>query len=482
LHVRPVVDLHRREDVEKLRRVADEVSDLCRRFGGSLAAEHGVGIARTQYLEDHLGEELVAASRKLKHLFDPRGVMNPGKIVDDGRYRVDRDLRLGEGSSVELPVASVLGFVDKDRSFVGNLEQCNGCGGCRKDAPTMCPTFIATGDEIQSTRGRSNVIRAALEGRFGKDGVLSKELEEALGSCLACKACRTECPSNVDMAQLKAELLYARHRLGAAPIRDRAIAAADLAGQLGSGSPGIANALLGSRMVRFLAERTLGLSSDRPLPSYSGRRFDSWFASRDRRSSAAPDRGPMLLWDDTWVRYHEPRVGRAAVAVLEAAGFEVRLVEGRRCCGRPAFSRGLLDEALRLGEHNLELLARRDTMLPIVFLEPSCWSMFVDEYRQLEIRGAAEVAALVLRSTITVTQRHCGTGPDYQISCACSSEPRSNCWRPAAAAWLAPSACSRNRRSSRGRSPSRWSRWWRNWLTTRGSWRRESAADIKSTT
>jgi Fe-S oxidoreductase len=391
LHVRPALDLHRPEDVERLRQVADQVSDLCRRFRGSLAAEHGVGIARTEYLGDHVGPELVEASREIKRLFDPTGVMNPGKIVDDERFKIDRDLRLGEGSDLVLPFREVLGFVDKDGSFVGNLEQCNGCGGCLKDAPTMCPTFIVTGDEIQSTRGRANTIRAALEGRFGERGLCSEELDQALENCLSCKACRTECPSNVDLAQLKAQLLHARHLLEGVPVRDRAIAAADLLGRIGTGLPRLANALLGSSAVRGLAERTLGISRGRRLPDYASRRFDRWFAARGGRRAPAT-RGPVLLWDDTWVRYHEPGPGRAAVAVLEAAGFEVRLVQNRRCCGRPAFSRGVLDDARRLGEHNLRLLAAEDPANRIVFLEPSCWSMFVDEYRQLRIPGAEQVA------------------------------------------------------------------------------------------
>ncbi len=171
LHVRPILDLHRTDDIEKLRTVADQVSDLCRQFGGSVAAEHGAGVARTEYLDEHLGPELAAASRRLKTLFDPRGVMNPGKVVDDGRFRIDRDLRLGPGSDIVLPFAPAFAWVGRDDGLVANLEQCNGCGGCRKESPTMCPTFVATGDEAQSTRGRANIIRAALEGRFaGRDG------------------------------------------------------------------------------------------------------------------------------------------------------------------------------------------------------------------------------------------------------------------------------------------------------------------------
>jgi len=391
LHVRPVLDLHRSEDVDTLRRVSDEVSDLCRRFGGSLAAEHGVGIARTEYLEAHVGSEILDASRQIKALFDPRGVMNPGKIIDSGRFKIDRDLRLGAGSSIDLPFDGQLGFIHKDRSFVGNLEQCNGCGGCRKDAPTMCPTFVATGEEIQSTRGRANTIRAALDGRFGPRPLIAEELDEALSNCLSCKACRAECPSNVDLAALKAELMHARHRLEGPPIKDRVIAAADRLGRVGTLMPRLANAVLASRGIRRLMEMALGLNASRPLPRYADQRFDVWFRARraPRRSEA---RGTVVLWDDTWVRYHEPGVGQAAVTVLEAAGYEVRIAEDRRCCGRPAFSRGLLDQARRAGEHNVRLFARQRSAEPIVFLEPSCWSMFVDEYLQLGVDGADEVA------------------------------------------------------------------------------------------
>ena len=389
LHVRPILDLHRAEDIARLRRVADQVSDLCRRFSGSLAAEHGVGIARTEFLEAHLGADLIDANRRLKGLFDPGGVMNPGKIVGDGRYHVDRDLRLGGQSDLDLPFDETFVWPGRDDGFVANLEQCNGCGGCRKNAPTMCPTFTATGDEALSTRGRANIIRAALEGRFaGASPVATAELAEVLDTCLACKACVTECPSNVDMTILKAELRHARHRENGIPLTDRVIAAADLLGRFGTALPSVANAMLGWRGFRRIAERVLGLDAGAPIPRFSDERFDRWF--RRRGAAVSPRRGRVILWDDTWVRYHEPGIGRAAVAVLEAAGFEVALATGRVCCGRPAASRGLLDKVRRLGVHNLRLLLASPE--PIVFLEPSCWSMFIDEYRQLGIPGAHEVA------------------------------------------------------------------------------------------
>ncbi|MGD8441744.1 MAG: FAD-linked oxidase C-terminal domain-containing protein, partial [Holophagae bacterium] len=280
LHVRPVLDLHRADDIEILREVADEVSALCREFGGSLTAEHGAGIARTQYLEAHLGPELVDASHRLKRLFDPRGVMNPGKIVDTGRYRIDRDLRLGVGSELAPELFGALGFVDRDGSFVANLEQCNGCGGCLKQAPTMCPTFVATGDEALSTRGRANTIRAALEGRFGVDPTRAPELEGVLASCLSCKACKTECPSNVDLAALKAELLATRHDEHGAPVFDLVVAASDRVGRLGTALPWLANAALRSAPVRRLVEATLGVAADAPLPPFTRHRFDRWFHRR----------------------------------------------------------------------------------------------------------------------------------------------------------------------------------------------------------
>ncbi len=389
LHVRPVLDLHRSEDITKLREVADDVSELCRLFKGSLAAEHGVGMARAEYLEAHIGPDLMAASLELKALFDPGGVMNPGKVFGDGRFRIDRDLRLGAGSTIDLPFAEAFEWIGRDDGFVANLEQCNGCGGCRKAPPTMCPTFAATGDEALSTRGRANIIRAALEGRFKDASTLAGvELDEVLGTCLACKACATECPSNVDMARLKAELRHARHRRNGVPLTDRMIASADRLGRLGTLVPGLANRLMEQRVIRRMLQALFGFDAEAPLPPFARRRFDAWF--RRRPAAGGGSRGRVILWDDTWVRYHEPGIGRSAVEVLEAAGYEVALATGRKCCGRPAASRGLLDAVRRSAEHNVRLLAVSTE--PIVFLEPSCWSMFRDEYLQLGIAGADAVA------------------------------------------------------------------------------------------
>jgi FAD/FMN-containing dehydrogenase/Fe-S oxidoreductase len=460
LHVRPVLDMHSAADLKKFRQVADETSALVREFNGSLSAEHGVGIARTEYMRDQLGNQLLEVMREIKRAFDPKNVFNPGKIFADGsepdghQRKIDSHLRENFSRPLELPFQPVLAFAFKDRSFIGNLEQCNGCGGCLKQSGIMCPTFIATHDEVMSTRGRANIIRAALELRLprndglgshrnmtaGKPSLLgdplkSDELDAALSNCLSCKGCTPECPSNVNLALLKAEMLHARWRRDGLPLRERILSNVDLLGKLGCLMPRLTNRLLGSKGARVAMEKTIGISARRTLPNYASERFDKWFAKRPGSAGASPAvsrasrdtpcsaissksgantpvfggapktagepptlprRGKVILWDDTFVRYHEPHIGIAAVKVLEALGFEVALVKNRRCCGRPAFSQGNLDAAATLAQYNVSQLSTLNSQLstaPILFLEPSCWSMFVEDYRELKIENADNIAA-----------------------------------------------------------------------------------------
>jgi Fe-S oxidoreductase len=406
LHVRPVLDLHDPDDLKKFRQVADQTSALVKQFKGSLSAEHGVGIARTQYMREQLGDRLFGAMREIKRIFDPRDRMNPGKIFGSGTFRIDASLRENFVRQIELPFTPRLAFAFKDRSFVGNLEQCNGCGGCRKDAPTMCPTFLATGEEVMSTRGRANVIREILQWREnGHDPLESEELDAALSNCLSCKGCTPECPSNVNLALLKAELLYAAIRKHGLGLRERILSRPDLLGEMGCAIPRMVNAATEFNPLRILMEKTIGLSAKRSLPRYAKEKFDRWFARRivsgvDDPGAAINDRSykSVILWDDTFVRYNEPHIGKAAVRVLEALGLHVSLVRGRKCCGRPAFSQGNLDLAAKFAHYNVSQLstnagpARTNSPLPIVFLEPSCYSMFAEDYSELKIPGAESIA------------------------------------------------------------------------------------------
>jgi FAD/FMN-containing dehydrogenase/Fe-S oxidoreductase len=411
LHVRPVLDLHNANDLKKFRQVADQTSALVRQFKGSLSAEHGVGIARTEYMREQLGDELLGVMREIKRTFDPKNIFNPGKIFEVGipllpeavRHRIDNHLRENFTRPLELSFEPVFAFAFKDRSFTGNLEQCNGCGGCLKQTGIMCPTFMATHEEVMSTRGRANIIRAALELRVnGHDPLHSAELDAALSNCLSCKGCTSECPSNVNLALLKAELMHARYQRDGLPLRERILSNIDLLGKIGCAMPSLANRILNYRPVRVAMEKTIGLSARRSLPHYASERFDRWFARHCRasvsdatafRRNALQKRGRVILWDDTFVRYHEPHIGIAAVTVLEALGFEVSLARNRRCCGRPAFSQGNLDAAAKVGKQNVDLLSScQYSSTPILFLEPSCWSIFVEDYRELRIESAEKVA------------------------------------------------------------------------------------------
>jgi FAD/FMN-containing dehydrogenase/Fe-S oxidoreductase len=392
LHVRPVLDLHTPAGVKKFRQLACDVSALVREFKGSLAAEHGVGIAHSEFMREQLGDALFGVMKEIKRSFDPYNLFNPGKIIPDGRYEIDENLRLSRRHEFKLPFEPALAFVAKDGSFTRNLEQCNGCGGCLKWTPTMCPTFVATGEEGMSTRGRANLIRAVLEQRGTRgDPLRSEELNYALGNCLSCKACATECPSNVNLPLLKAELTHARIKRDGLKLRERLFSHVDFLGRAGCTMPTIANWALESPLTRGWFGRLLGLAPERSLPHYTKHRFDKWFWSREERRRYAP-RGRVILWDDTYIRYYDPEIGLAAVRVLEVAGFEVTLLGGRKCCGRPAFSQGNLDEAKRLGAHNVALLNAQVDQAPVIFLEASCWSMFAEDYAEMKIPNAAHVA------------------------------------------------------------------------------------------
>src|SRR5438094_483798 len=265
LHVRPVLDLHSASDLKKVRQVADQTSALVRQFKGSLSAEHGVGIARTEYMREQLGDALLNVMREIKRTFDPKNIFNPGKIFGFA-HKIDNHLRNNFTKSIELPFEQRLAFAFKDRSFIGNLEQCNGCGGCLKQTGIMCPTFMATHDEVMSTRGRANIIRAALELRTdGHDPLKSDELDAALSNCLSCKGCTPECPSNVNLALLKAEMLHARWRRDGLPLRERFFSSVDLLGRLGCAIPWLANAIVDRALVRGFMEKALGISAKRSL-------------------------------------------------------------------------------------------------------------------------------------------------------------------------------------------------------------------------
>ncbi|MHB8625368.1 MAG: FAD-binding and (Fe-S)-binding domain-containing protein [Aggregatilineales bacterium] len=400
LHVKPLINLKSVQGVRQYRQIGEAVADLVVSFGGTISGEHGEGLARGCFSEKLFGRDLVGAFREIKAAFDPQGLMNPGKMFDAPPMDDPAILRYG-GTRYQTPFApQVTRFsYAADGSFAQAVEMCNGSGECRKiGGGAMCPSFMATRDEPDSTRGRGNVLRLAMTGALGSSGVADQRVHEVLDLCLSCKACKAECPSSVDMAKLKAEALALYHDEHGTPLRSRMFAHIATLNALGSLVPGmsrITNAALTSPVTKF-AFRRMGIATQRQMPLLARQTFRGWYFNRH----AAPEmdhRPEVVLFDDTFLNYNTPSIGRATVNILEAVGFRVVLVN-KRCCGRPAISKGLLDAAKSMARHNLAMLAPyAHRGVPIVGCEPSCVSALTDDYRDLLPGPDAEAVAAATR-------------------------------------------------------------------------------------
>jgi len=374
LHIRPVIDLKTPRGLEQVRAIADEITDLVVRFRGTLSSEHGDGRARSPYLEKLFGPRLMQAFRELKHAFDPDNRMNPGNLV--APVGITDHLRYGTQYTTWEP-STLLDFSEQG-GFAAAIEMCNGVGACRKTLEgTMCPSYMATKDEEHSTRGRANALRAALSGRLPKAEFTGRRLYEVMDLCLECKGCKAECPANVDMAKLKYEFLHHYYEANGLPLRNRLFGQIAKLNRLGSRLPALVNRLSGLAPSRWALEKIAGIDRRRPLPSLAAETFDDWF--RRHTPPAAAPRGEVVLFNDTFVTYNVPEIARAAVEVLEAAGYRVVLVD-RKCCGRPLISKGMLTQAREHAAWNVAQLApyaRRG--VAIVGLEPSCLLTLRDE-------------------------------------------------------------------------------------------------------
>ncbi|HLA39413.1 MAG TPA: FAD-linked oxidase C-terminal domain-containing protein, partial [Candidatus Glassbacteria bacterium] len=349
IHLRPVLDLTRGDDIERMKAIADDAFELVKQYHGSWSSEHGDGLARSPFLERFYGPQIYGAFREVKKLFDPAGLMNPGKIID--APPMDQNLRYG--ARYKRPALSSEFRYRDFGNFTAAVEMCSGVGECRKTLTgTMCPSYMATRDEEHSTRGRANALRLAITGRFGTEGLASKRLYDVLDLCLSCKACKSECPSNVDMARLKSEFLYKYRARHGSTLRDRAVASSlNLARASAGWKAPLVNLLLKSGPGRLLLDKALALDSRRILPLYAREPFGRWFAGRERKKSARQ----VVLFDDCYLNFNEPQVGVAAVELLESCGYEVIRAEAG-CCQRPRISHGWLTEARRDGERTMRAL------------------------------------------------------------------------------------------------------------------------------
>jgi Fe-S oxidoreductase len=344
-----------------------------------MSGEHGDGIVRGVWTEKMFGPHITGLFRDIKRTFDPDGIMNPGKIIDTPP--MTENLRYGTAyQPIQLDTA--LDF-SSDFGYSGAVEMCNGMGACRKLDGSMCPSFMATRDEEHSTRGRANLLRAALSGRMleGAEGsITDQRLHQALDLCLECKACKAECESGVDMAKLKYEFLNHYHEKHGVPLRSRIFANINGLNKLGSRYAPITNWLAGSALGKSLASTFLGISPQRQQPAFASQSLPDWFASRGQNGHAEAKYGTVALYNDTFMNYNYPEIGIAAVEVLEAAGYRVELVNGG-CCGRPMISKGLLDQARDQARSNIDALyAYASQGVPIVGCEPSCLLTLRDEY------------------------------------------------------------------------------------------------------
>jgi FAD/FMN-containing dehydrogenase/Fe-S oxidoreductase len=380
LHVRPLINLKEASGIQTMRELTEAASELAVRFGGIMSGEHGDGLARGELNERIFGPELYQCMKELKQAFDPDGRMNPGKIVDCPP--MTENLRYG----ADYHTVDILTHLDFSREggFAAAIEMCNGAGVCRKvGAGTMCPSYMATKDEVDSTRGRANALRAALSGhglRF--EHFTDPRTYGVLDLCLSCKACKTECPSSVDMAKIKTEFLAQYYDAHGTPVRAKMLANVPKLNRIGTRLAPVANLVMRTPLSR-IGKRMAGIHPKRELAPFASETFESWFQRRGPRRDHGK-RGLAVYYHDTFVNTQYPEIGKAAIRLLEAAGYTVAIVPRRACCGRPAYSKGLVKQARELAKKNVAALAPYARQgIPIVGTEPSCILTLRDEYHDL---------------------------------------------------------------------------------------------------
>jgi FAD/FMN-containing dehydrogenase/Fe-S oxidoreductase len=405
VHTRINFDLQSKEGIAKFRRFMEEAADLVVSYGGSLSGEHGDGQSRGELLPKMFGPELMQAFREFKSVWDPDWKMNPGKLID--AYKIDENLRLGATYAPWEP-RTHFRFAADHGSLADATLRCVGVGKCRRDeGGVMCPSYRATREEEHSTRGRAHLLWEMTQGEVIRDGWRSEEVKDSLDLCLACKGCKSDCPVGVDLATYKAEFLSHYYEYRLRPRSGYAFGNIDVWARVASRAPGVANLATQLPFLCDISKLVAGMPRERSIPAFAPETFKAWFVRTRTRgargagengsgwrsaSSAAikapvsvgalaPQEAPeVLLWPDTFNNYFLPDTAKAAVDVLEAAGFRVIVPKANLCCGRPLYDQGMLDraEALLLGILD-ELAPEIEAGIPVVGLEPSCVAVFRDE-------------------------------------------------------------------------------------------------------
>ncbi|MFD3393200.1 FAD-linked oxidase C-terminal domain-containing protein [Aquirufa sp. OSTEICH-129V] len=377
LHLRPIINLKTEEGHKQFRHIAEEIARLVKKYQGSLSGEHGDGRLRGEFIPWMVGEANYQLMRELKSWWDPKGIFNPNKIVDTPP--MDTFLRYEAGQQTpEFKTA----FRYKDQDVLQHAEQCNGSGDCRKtpvSGGTMCPSFMATRNEKETTRARANILREFLTHSSQPNRFNHKEIKEVMDLCLACKGCKAECPSNVDVAKLKMEFLYQYQKENGTPLRSWLVGHFATVSSLASYVPALYNAVMGTPFLRRISNRLVGFHPDRTMPLLAKQSLWSWL--KGRKSIDA--KKAVYLFVDEFTNYNDAEVGRKAVLLLEALGYEVRTM-AHPISGRSFLSKGMLDEARKLAQANVELWSALVTAdIPLVGIEPSAILTFRDEYPDL---------------------------------------------------------------------------------------------------
>jgi FAD/FMN-containing dehydrogenase/Fe-S oxidoreductase len=379
VHMRINFDLRSKAGIAAYRKFVEEAADLVVSYGGSLSGEHGDGQSRAELLPKMFGAELVQAFRQFKALWDPDWKMNPGKVVEP--YKLDENLRLGADYRPWEPETHFQ-FPEDHGSVANATLRCVGVGKCRHyEGGVMCPSFRVTREEEHSTRGRAHLLWEMTQGSVVQDGWRDEQVKKSLDLCLACKGCKSDCPVGVDVATYKAEFLSHYYDGRTRPRSAYAFGNIDLWASLASNAPGLANLATQLPFLRDISKLIAGMPQQRSIPAFAPQTFRAWFRRRLPRNA---DATPVLLWPDTFNNYFLPDTTKAAVEVLETAGFHVLLPATSLCCGRPLYDWGMLDRAKKLLLQILDVLETEiELEIPLVVLEPSCAAVFRDELLNL---------------------------------------------------------------------------------------------------
>ncbi len=379
LHMRPILDLKKPRDVERMEAIANDIADLVVKYGGSLSSEHGDGRLRSPFHKKFFGERLYNALREVKRAFDPHNIFNPNKIIDPPP--LTEDLRYHKGY-ITHHVPTILDF-GPEGGYLRSAESCNGAGACRKShlaQGTMCPSYQATREEQHTTRARANMLRTAIAQYGPEEAFKMEEVWETMDLCLECKACKSECPSDVDMAKLKYEYLQRRWDLIGTPLSALVMGNIHLVNAISAPFASLVNAFLASRLGKWLTELFLNIDRRRSFPKYAKQTARQWFKKHRPHPNAAQNGRTVYFFADQFVNYNDPHLAIATVETLEAAGYQVKLAPITND-GRASISKGLLRKAKKIARKNLPFLKQlveEDSVM--VGAEPSTILTFRDEY------------------------------------------------------------------------------------------------------